>query len=165
MIANGFINELQYESISSRKILERVPTDKMDWKPHVKSMSFGQLAAHMAEIPGYISLVLTQDELDLANRNNAPAVAKNTEELLQIFDTKIAAALADLQECDDASMMQEWTLRHGEHVIFKLPRVAALRSFAFSHFIHHRGQLAVYLRLLDIPVPSIYGPSADEAAA
>lgn len=156
------IFELQHEKISTRKMLERLPDDKMDWKPHDKSMTLWQLSHHVAEIPGYITAVLAKSELNFAD---IPAVAPSNSaaDLVALFDKKIDEALAHMQTADDSMLQQDWTLRAGDHVIFTVPRIGALRMFALNHFIHHRGQLSVYLRLLNVPVPSIYGPSADEA--
>ena len=149
--------------ISLAKMLARIPDDKLDWKPHEKSMMLGKLAAHACEIPGYIALVIDTDERDVA-ASRTPLQAESSAQLVKSFQEITNKAIEKLNAVTDLAMYQNWTLRNGEHVIFAMPRVAALRSFVFSHMIHHRGQLSVYLRMLDIPVPSIYGPSADEAA-
>lgn len=158
----ALINEVTYEGSSTRKLLERVPQDKFDWKPHEKSMPLGRLAAHVAEIPGYLAAVLTTDELDFSKRTHKPAVATSSENLLEIFNQNYNAAIAALKATSDEALAENWTLRSGDHVFFTLPRIAALRTLGISHLIHHRGQLSVYLRLLDVPIPGMYGPSADE---
>jgi len=163
MLAEKIIAELKHESVSMRKMLERLPADKFDWKPHEKSMTLGRLATHTAELMGFVSMVVTKDETDFATNGYVPRTAPNPQELLQLFDDKLAQAIADLKTISDDTLKNtEWTLRNGDQIFFKVPRMGALRGFAISHYIHHRGQLSVYLRMLDIPVPSIYGPSADE---
>lgn len=164
MSAAHFMHELQHEAISTRKMLARLPNDKMGWKPHDKSMTLGELAVHVAELPTFISLILKTDALDFQSGDFVPSKADTAEELVRIFDNCTANAIADLDAVTDQDVLtRNWTASSGDHLIFTLPRAAALRTLAFSHLIHHRGQLAVYLRLLNIPVPSIYGPSADES--
>ena len=157
--------ELKMESASTRKILERVPVDKNDWKPHELSMKLGNLANHIAELPGWVAMIMTTDELDLAARDYKPVIPTSTEELTDKLDTHVNKAMAALENSADGDFEKPWTLRRGDHVIFTLPKKVALRSFAYNHQIHHRGQLSVYLRLLHIPIPGMYGPSADEIAA
>jgi len=155
------INELQQEATSTYKMLSRVPMDKFTWKPHVKSMAIGQLAIHIAGLVGWVELVVNHDELNLENFK-APE-AKSTEELLQLFENAKEKSIQALQNADENGLLNgEWTLRHGEHVIFKLPKINVIRTMSMNHLYHHRGQLGVYLRLLDIPVPAVYGSSADE---
>lgn len=161
-INEALLGELNYEIISARKVLERIPADKFDWKPHEKSMSMGVLANHLADIFAWYKMVLETDELDFAANSYAPKAASDTEELTAIFDANVAAAQESLVKAEAAEFTKTWTLRSGEHVIFTLPKTSTLRTFVANHLIHHRGQLSVYLRLNDIPVPSIYGPSADE---
>jgi uncharacterized damage-inducible protein DinB len=158
----GMINELTHEAAQTRKMLERVPFDKLDYKPHEKSMSLGRLATHVAELPRMITVAFDTDELDFAKQEYKPHVAQDKTELLQIFDEKVQNALASLHAADNESMMQPWTMRHGEQIFFTLPRIAVVRNVAMNHLIHHRGQLSVYLRLNDVPVPGMYGPTADE---
>ncbi len=158
-----FIAELQQESAATRKLLERVPMDKADWTPHEKSMKLGNLAHHVSELPGWSMVTLDQDELDFAKWEYKPEIPKTTEELVKNYDNTVAKAIECLKNADDAKFMQDWTMRNGEQVFFTLPKAAVLRSFVFNHSYHHRAQLGVYLRLLDIPLPGMYGPSADES--
>lgn len=163
-INEAFIAELQQEAKTTRNILERVPTDKSDWKPHEKSMPLGRLAYHVAELAGWVSVTLDQDELDFAKFEYKPVIAKSTEELLKVHSNNVEKALASLKNADDAKFIENWTMRQGEQIFFTLPKAAVLRSFSYNHLYHHRAQLGMYLRLLDIPVPGSYGPTADEAA-
>ncbi|WP_240609309.1 DinB family protein [Flavipsychrobacter stenotrophus] len=156
------IAELKHESANTRKMLERVPTEKNDWKPHEKSMKIGRLASHIAEIPTWITMMVTSNELDLVNMPAKPFVAESSEELLSVFDQKLEEAVTALGGATDEYLQTNWILRRGEHVIYDMPRAAFLRSLGYSHLYHHRGQLSVYLRLLDIPVPGMYGPTADD---
>lgn len=160
-IASALMAELKQESIATRKCLERVPEDKFDYKPHEKSMTFGQLAAHIAEMVGWIAVTIKTDELDFA-ANYKPFTPKTNAELLEFFGKNLSEAIEALENASDEEMMKNWTLRKGDHIFFTMPRVQVLRGVVFNHVFHHRGQLSVYLRLNDIPVPSIYGPSADE---
>jgi uncharacterized damage-inducible protein DinB len=155
--------ELQQEAKTTRRILERVPEGSFDWKPHDKSMSLGRLAGHVAELPSLIVPALTQDELDFAAGTYQPFLPSSTAELLEKFDGNIDKAVELLGGQTDERMGESWRLGSGEQTFFNGPRAAAVRVLALNHVVHHRGQLSVYLRLLDVPVPSIYGPSADEA--
>jgi uncharacterized damage-inducible protein DinB len=161
-IAAAFLAELEQEAATARKCLERLPADKFDWKPHEKSMTFSRLATHVAEMFGWTENTVKQDVLDFAEGDWKPFEPKSTEELLKFFDENLAKAKAALGETSDETFMTDWTMRNGEQVYFTMPKVAVMRTFVMNHIIHHRGQLSVYLRLNDIPVPSIYGPSADE---
>ena len=161
-LATAFLNELDNEAKIARSCLERVPADKFDWKPHEKSMTFGRLASHVAEMFGWTQNTLKSDVLDFAGMDFTPFEPKTSEELLAFFDDHIAKAKAILAETSDETFMTDWTMRKGEQVYFTMPKVAVMRTFVMNHIIHHRGQLSVYLRLNDIPVPSIYGPPADE---
>ena len=161
-IAQAFLNELDNEARVTRTCLERVPAEKFDWKPHEKSMTFGRLASHCTEMFGWTKETLKQDVLDFATADFKPFEPKTNEELLAFFDEHIATAKRVLGETPDETFMTDWTMRNGEQVYMTMPKVAVMRSFVMNHIIHHRGQLSVYLRLNDIPVPSIYGPSADE---
>lgn len=161
-LASAFLAELENEAKVTRNCLERVPADKFDWKPHEKSMTMGRLASHCAEMWGWTKSTLRSDVLDFATMDYTPFEPKTTEDLLAFFDDHVAAAKAVLAETSDETFMTNWTMRNGEQVYFTMPKVAVMRTFVLNHIIHHRGQLSVYLRLNDIPVPSIYGPSADE---
>ena len=157
--------EMQQEAKTTRRILERVPEESFAWKPHEKSMSLGRLAAHVAELPELVIPALKQDEFDFGSGDFKPFVPETNAELLERFDRNISAALEALQQQPDERMGDNWKLRSGDHVLFEMPRALVVRFVGLNHVVHHRGQLSVYLRLLDVPLPSIYGPSADEAGA
>jgi uncharacterized damage-inducible protein DinB len=162
-IKDALLPEYDHEMGTTRRLLERVPEEDFSWKPHEKSMSLGQLSGHLANIPAWCSAVLEKSALDLGTVADArPKEPVSRAALLQEFDTKVSAARASLAQRSDAEMMAPWTLKSGGHEIFTLPRITAVRSFIMNHSIHHRGQLSVYLRLRNVPVPSIYGPTADE---
>jgi uncharacterized damage-inducible protein DinB len=156
------LGELQHEAASTKKILEKVPEDRLSWRPHEKSMTLGRLSGHISELFGWISSIITSDELDFAKRSYKPFIPESSEQLLQHFQTTLDTARKDLEAASDEDLLKHWKLRAGEHLIFDLPRIAALRSSAMNHIIHHRGQLSVYLRILDVSVPGMYGPSADD---
>jgi uncharacterized damage-inducible protein DinB len=157
----GF-GDLPMELATTRKTIECVPDDKLDWRPHEKSFSMGELAAHMANLTEWGVTILTTDDLDLSQPFPDQDPPTSTAQILATFDEKTAAWVRAMDEADDETMMGIWTLRMGDQVLTAFPRTANLRSFVVSHLIHHRAQLGVYLRLLDLPVPSTYGPSADE---
>jgi len=157
----SFIPEFEQESKSTRKILERVPVEKPDWKPHKKSTALGYLAVHVAELHGWPDGVLSSDELDFAKIDYKPRVASSTSELMSIFEENYSKGLGAIKNATDEMLMSNWTMRNGEKVFFSAPRIAVIRS-CMNHIVHHRAQLGVYLRLLNVPLPSIYGPSADE---
>ena len=156
--------EFDREASTTRKVLERVPTDKLSWKPHAKSRTLGQLAHHVASIPGWIARSLEPGGYDLAKGGLGAAEKEPTgvDALLTTFEESVSAAKTEMAKLDDARAMGLWTLRHGPKVIMEMPRLALLRTILLNHSIHHRGQLTVYLRLLDVPLPSVYGPTADE---
>ena len=162
MLNQSFIAELQHEAASTKRMLERVPADKFDWKPHPKSMTLGRLATHVAELPGFLNSILTMDEFDFAKGHYKASHATTPEELMNVFQQKQDEVVQTLQNTSDEKMQANFTLRSGDHVFGTMPRMAAIRPMALNHLIHHRAQIAVYLRLLDIPVPGLYGPSADE---
>jgi uncharacterized damage-inducible protein DinB len=162
-IMDALLPEYDHEMATTRRLLDRVPEAEFAWKPHDKSMSLGQLAGHLANIPTWCSWVLDAAEFDLATApDRRPRQPASRAALLQEFDAKVAAARTSLLPRTDAEFLTPWTLRHGSHEIFTLPRISAIRSFVMNHSIHHRGQLSVYLRLKDVPLPSMYGPTADE---
>lgn len=163
-IGSAFLAEFEQEGKVTREVLSRVPTDKFDWKPHDKSMSFGKLASHVAEMFGWTGPTLLYPELDFAKMDYKPFEPASTEDLVEYFDKNIAEAFDVLRNMTDEQFMGDWTLRNGEKIYFTLPKVVAMRSFVMNHIVHHRGQLSVYLRLNDIAVPAIYGPSADEGS-
>jgi len=162
-IKDAFIGELKHESSMTKKILEKVPLDRKEWKPHEKSMSLGRLATHVAENTLWISNIIHIDDFDfLKDLNFKPSIAASTEELLEIFQTNLNKAITDLSAMNDSDFEKNWTVKRGEQVMFVTPKKIAIRGWGMNHMIHHRGQLSVYLRLLDVPVPGMYGPSADE---
>jgi uncharacterized damage-inducible protein DinB len=163
-IKDSLLPEYDHEMGTTRRLLERVPDAEFDWKPHDKSMSLGQLAGHIATIPYWCTATIATSVLDLESVGDEarPKPPASTAAMLADFDARVAAARAALTNCHDADMLAPWTLKSGAHEIFTLPRVAAIRSFVMNHMIHHRGQLSVYLRLKNVPLPSIYGPTADE---
>ena len=157
--------EFEQEMANTRKTLERVPDDKFSWKPHEKSMSLGGLSTHLANIPSWTTHTFEKEELDIAPPGAPPfrlEEAKSRADVLEAFDKNVAAAREALAAAGDEVWMGSWSLLKGGNKIMTLPRAAVMRGFVMSHLIHHRAQLGVYLRLLDVPVPSIYGPSADE---
>lgn len=160
-IRDSLIHEWEHEMNSTRKLLQSVPFENGDWKPHEKSMTLKRLATHVAEIPNWLSVTLDTTELDFAKGYTANNPA-NKEELLALFDKCAAESTEKLRNADDENFRSNWTMRNGDHVYFTMPKTAVARSFAMNHLYHHRGQLTVYLRLLEIPVPGLYGPSADE---
>lgn len=162
MLNQAFIAELKQEAASTEKILGRVPQDKFNWAPHQKSMTLGRLASHVAELPEFLSSILIMDDFDFAQGHYKASFATTPEELMNLFRQKIDEVVHTLENTSDDKMQGNFTLRSGEHVIATVPRMVAVRSMALNHIIHHRAQIAVYLRLLDVPVPGMYGPSADE---
>lgn len=157
----ALLPEFDHEMSNTRKSLERVPEDKLGWKPHNKSMTMGGLATHLATINHWADAIVGMDSFDVST---APPQAQlnSRKELLDAFDQNTAAARKAIAGASDEALMKPWSLKSKGNTIFTLPRIAVLRSFIMNHAIHHRAQLGVYLRLNDIPVPSIYGPSADE---
>jgi uncharacterized damage-inducible protein DinB len=163
----ALLPEFDHEMENTRKTLERVPEDKFPWKPHEKSFSMVALATHLATLPSWGALTIQRDSIDVAPEGEPPPKgepAKSVVDLLEKFDRNVAAARAALAGATDEDLLKTWTLLKGGKTIFSLPRIAALRSFVMNHNVHHRAQLGVYLRLNDVPVPSIYGPSADEGS-
>ena len=159
-ISQAFIQELEQEAQTTRRVLERVPADHLTWKPHAKSMSLGQLALHVATTPGTIAKMAAQSSVQVPDLGQPEA--KTTAELFSALDETVSTAKSALEGFDDAAMGETWRAMAGDQEVMAVPRVALLRSIMLNHWYHHRGQLSVYLRLLDVPVPSIYGPSADE---
>src|SRR5262245_41711720 len=163
-IAESILPEFDHETATTRTLLERVPADKAEWKPHEKSMSLGQLAMHIANLPHWASITLERTEFDTnppdGSRETTPAYESRAK-LLQFYDANVSTARALLARTTDGEFMVQWTLKNGGKNLFGMPRVAVFRSFVLNHAVHHRGQLSVYLRLLDVPIPNIYGPTAD----
>lgn len=164
-IADALLPEFDHEMATTRKCLERMPEDKADWKPHAKSFALGPLCLHLAEMPGWATMTLTSTELNFSppdGKKYESAKYESKAQVLKLFEENVAAARAEIAKASDADFMVNWSMRNGDTTYFTLPRVAVVRTWVMNHIIHHRGQLSVYLRELDVPVPSIYGPSADE---
>ncbi len=158
-IAETLFSEFEQEMKTTRRMLERVPTDKGQWKPHEKSFSLGHLAQLVSWMPGWITNTLTSDSLDIGGQSGYSY--EKTETILDVFDRNVREAREAIAAATDAEMAKPWSLKMGEKVLMTSPRGVTARQH-LNHLVHHRGQLSVYLRLLDIPVPSIYGPTADE---
>jgi uncharacterized damage-inducible protein DinB len=160
-IKDGLLAEFDHETGTTRKLIERVPDDRLEWQPHEKSMTFAALATHISQLPRWGEAILNHPQIDLASTPPPTAPAGSRAEVLAQFDRSVSATRALLDKTD-AELAAYWTLRRGDQEIFTMPRATAFRTFVLYHLVHHRGQLSVYLRLNGIPVPSIYGPSADE---
>jgi len=156
------LKEFKAEGMLTRKMLERVPFDITDWTPHEKSMTIQRLSSHIAELPIWMTRILHAEEFDFLGQRTERFFARDSAELLQKFEEMHADASRALQSASDEQLNFMWTLRRGEQIFFTRSRMIMIRNFVFSHIIHHRGQLSVYLRLNNIPVPGMYGPSADE---
>jgi len=153
--------ELQQEAATTRKMLERVPQDSFTWKPHEKSMALGQLAAHVSNLFGtWLQSSLNRDEYDLSE--SKPSKEETVEAILESFDRNISGAVELLKTLPDEGLFTTWRLKRAGQVLFEMPRWVVIRSMVFNHIIHHRGQLSVYLRLQNVPLPPVYGPTADE---
>jgi uncharacterized damage-inducible protein DinB len=161
MIKEALLAEFDHEIATTRRLLERLPDDRLAWKPHEKSMSLGRLAQHVATLPMWAGSILEQPSFDLEGVPPGLPEPQSRDEVLKLFEGATTATRA-LIDRTDAEYMAPWTLKRSGQEMFTLPRLAAFRAFVLSHIIHHRGQLSVYLRLNDVPVPPIYGPSADE---
>jgi len=164
-LSEELLPEFDQEMANTRKALERVPDDKLGWKPHEKSGTMGWLATHIAMIPHWTDVIVRQLEFDMAPPGSPPYVpplAGSVKEMLELFDKHVPAARAAIAGASDEELLKPWSLLAGGQPILTLPRIAALRGVIMNHLIHHRGQLTVYLRLNDVPVPALYGPSADE---
>ncbi len=157
---DAVLMEMEQEAAATRRLLERVPEDQLSWKPHPKSWTLGELALHVAGIPGGVSAITALDEFEAPSFTQKAATSR--AELLSTFEEGLAAARATLGPIDDQRMMAPWTLRGNGRVLMTVPRAGMIRTILLNHYYHHRGQLSVYLRMLNVPIPSIYGPSADE---
>ena len=155
------LREFREEAVITKRLLDRVPGDKLTWKPHAKSMSLGQLAGHIASIPGRISKLVQQESFDVLKGSFVPAQPNSVEEILATLDQGVREADQFLQGFDEESAAATFRLMRGDREIFTQPRVVTVRTIMLNHWYHHRGQLSVYLRLLDVPLPVIYGRSAD----
>ena len=154
--------ELAHEAGTTRRLLERVPERQLAWKPHEKSMTLGRLATHIAELPGWVGSIVEKDEYDIGASGYTPPTIDRVPEILALFDRNIAAATDAFKRQSNERLLAKWTLKKKGQVVVEMPRMAMIRSFLMNHLIHHRGQLSVYLRLQNVPLPSIYGPTADE---
>jgi len=161
-LSSSFLGEFEHEMANTRKTLERVPTDKLAWQPHAKSMTLGRLASHISEMPVWAVRNIQMPEYDFATGGLLRTDLPSTQEIVEAFDKNVAAARDAISGASDEVLRENWTLRRGDRVVFAMPRLAVLRSMVLNHTIHHRGQLTVYLRLQDVPLPGLYGPSADE---
>lgn len=155
------LQELEQEAITTRKMLERVPADKFSWQPHPKSMTLVRLATHVAELPAWTSMAINTEELDFAANPYSPVPIADTASLLEYFDNNLIGAKDDLAKTTEEHLDESWTLRNGDKVYVVRPKHGVIRM-AYCQTVHHRAQLGVYLRLLNIPIPGSYGPSADE---
>jgi uncharacterized damage-inducible protein DinB len=166
-VSAEFLPEFDQEMAATRRTLERIPEDKLAWKPHEKSMLLGRLAGHIAELPGMGVKVMKDDALDFANRPTGevarkPTVAESQKHVLELFDKNVADLRAGIVAASDEHWGKNWKLSAGERKFYEGTRIGAMRRMVMNHVIHHRAQLGVYLRLNDVAVPSVYGPSADE---
>jgi uncharacterized damage-inducible protein DinB len=159
-MTNGILQELAQEAVTTRRVLERVPADKLDWRPHPRARSLGELAAHIATLPGNIAAMSTRDVFNVSEV--APPRSMTSAELSAVLDASIETARAALSGLGDERLGEMWSMVAGGKTLVSMPRAALLRTIMLNHWYHHRGQLTVYLRELDVAVPSIYGPSADE---
>ena len=155
------LKEMEQEAKTTRKMLSIVPNDKYDWKPHPKSMSIRQLATHIAELPGWVAMALTTSELDFEKNPYKQPVVNSTDELLAYFDRSLADGKAQLEKASEEDLVPDWTLRSGDQIYSTNTKGEVIRM-SYNQTVHHRAQLGVFLRLLDVPIPGSYGPSADE---
>jgi uncharacterized damage-inducible protein DinB len=165
-ISQALLPEFDQEMASTRKVLERIPGDKLNWKAHEKSNTIGWVGVHLADIPVWTAMVLGGDSLDIAPPGGKPyetPKAESVPAILELFDKNVAAGRAALAAASDDEFFKPWSLLKGGAVIFTMPRIAVVRSMVMNHSIHHRAHLCVYLRLNDVPVPGLYGPSGDES--
>jgi uncharacterized damage-inducible protein DinB len=161
-ISQALLPEFDREMATTRKMLERFPEDKVEWRPHETCMTMGRLAGHVAELAGWTNVTMDQDKLELDPNNYNPAIVKSRAEALKQFDETVKAARAKIASASDETFMKPWTFVAGGKTVFTIPKIAVLRSFVMNHMIHHRGQLAAFYRIAGVPVPSLYGPSKDE---
>jgi uncharacterized damage-inducible protein DinB len=159
-LADSLLMEIDQEAQTTKRVLERIPADKLGWKPHPKSYSLGQLALHIASLPGTVAAAAVPDSMEAPSFSQPEP--KSRQEVLDTFSKSLESAKDALKKMDDARLMSTWSLTKNGKVLMSVPRVGFIRSILMNHNYHHRGQLSVYLRMLDVPVPSIYGPSADE---
>jgi uncharacterized damage-inducible protein DinB len=159
-----FLKEMEQEAVTTRKMLERVPNDKFDWQPHELSMTVRALATHVAELPGWVTMTFNTSELDFAANPYQPVQLNNTNDLLDYFDRTLVEGKTSLENGKEEQLDDTWTLRNGEHILVARSKAEVIRM-TYCQIVHHRAQLGVFLRLLNIPIPGSYGPSADEMRA
>jgi uncharacterized damage-inducible protein DinB len=159
-LVDSLLMEIDQEAQTTKRVLDRIPEDKLAWKPHPKSFSLGQLALHIASAPGSVAAAVVPDSMEAPNFSQPEP--KSRQEVLDTFSKSLESAKDTLKKMDDARLTSMWSLTKNGRVLMSVPRVGFIRSILMNHIYHHRGQLSVYLRMLDVPVPSIYGPSADE---
>ena len=161
-IKDALLPEYDHETGTTRRLLERVPDDRLAWKPHEKSMTLGRLATHIAEIPGWVGSIVEKDEFDVGTGGYVPPTIDHVPEIVAMFDRNVAAATETLKRQSNDRLLAKWQLKKKGQLVVEMPRMGMIRSLLMNHLIHHRGQLSVYLRLQNVPLPSIYGPTADE---
>jgi uncharacterized damage-inducible protein DinB len=159
-LVDSILMEIDQEAQTTKRVLDRIPEDKLTWKPHPKAFSLGQLALHIASSPGSVAAAAVPDSMEAPNFSQPEA--KSRQEVLDTFSKSLESAKDALKKMDDARLMSMWNLTKNGKVVMSIPRIGFIRSILMNHNYHHRGQLSVYLRILNVPVPSIYGPSADE---
>ena len=164
-IADALLPEFDREMGSTRRVLERIPDGQFGWQPHPKSMTLGRLAEHLAELPQWVGVTVGQSEFDMgtARRPEGYASPETRDTVLAMFDANVASARSALADKTDAELLAPWTLLKSGQAMFTMPKAGVLRAFVMNHIVHHRGQMTIYLRLHNVPLPSIYGPSADES--
>lgn len=160
---NAVLAEFDLEMAATRRLLERLPEGAFDWRPHPRSFDLGGLATHLAQIPHWGTSILTRDEHDLATSAGRAKRLDGVAAVLETFDRHVDEVRNTLVSMTEGQLLQPWTLRRGTHVVLSIPKIGALRSFVVHHTVHHRGQLTVYLRMQDVPLPPLYGPTADES--
>jgi uncharacterized damage-inducible protein DinB len=159
-MADSILMEIEQEAHTTKRVLDRIPAGKLGWRPHPKSYSLGQLALHIASVPGSVAAAVVPDHMEVPNFSRAEP--KSRQEVLDTFSKSLESAKETLKKMDDARLTSTWSLTRSGTTLMAVPRIAFVRSILMNHIYHHRGQLSVYLRMLEVPVPSIYGPSADE---
>jgi len=161
-IAQALLPEFDHEMATTRRMLERFPEDKVEWRPHETCMTLGRLAGHVAELAGWTTVTMNQDQLEMDPSTYKPNIVSSRAEALKQFDETVKAGRAALAGASDETYMKPWTFVARGQTVFTMPKIAVLRSFVLNHMIHHRGQLAAFYRIAGVPVPSLYGPSKDE---
>jgi uncharacterized damage-inducible protein DinB len=159
---DSLLPEFDQETSATRRVLERVPEAAFEWRPHPKSFNMGELATHLSRIPHWGALILKQREYDLATSGPRGQSLPSVPAVLEQFDTNVREVRSALVEMTDGELLQPWSLRRGDRVVMSVPKISAVRGFVVRHMVHHRGQMTVYLRMNDIPLPPLYGPTADE---